>query len=100
MAVRRILDHCSWKKRRKVAAADRRRHGPGLAAARNGADPVSLVAAEQEQLVLDDRPPQRGSGLVSLEAIGKSREEAVCVHCRVPHEPEGITMHGVCPALG
>ena len=56
---------------------------------------LPLVAAEEEQLVLEHRAAERPAELVALEAVARRREEVARVEVVVADELEGVAAERV-----
>ena len=61
---------------------------------------AALIAAEQEQLVLDDRRAERAAELIAVQAVALRREEVARVETVVAEELEGVAVHFVRSRLG
>src|SRR5262249_53763854 len=61
----------------------------------SAANACAFIGAEEERLVLDDRPAEGGAVLVPLERGDDGGEKVAGVHCVIPQELIGRTVEMV-----
>ena len=91
---------CRRRERREVAVQHRRRRHVADVRRRVAALDAPLIAAEEEHLVLQDRPAEHAAELIALEAVALGREGVARVEAVVADEVEGAAAEVVGAGLG